>query len=277
LQTRLVNKFAPLWGADANRIGPDAHVDYRVFGAVPLEIFMQTKDRRYLELGRSFADKQWDKTTPDGITAEGRYRIDDMYMVQAVQVQAYRATGDAKYIDRAALTMNAYLDKLQQPNGLFHHADDSAFYWSRGNGWYAAGMTELLRSLPKKHPQRTRLLAGFQKMMASLLKYQGEDGLWRQLLDVPASWPETSGAGMFAFAMISGVKNGWLPAKTYGPAARKAWLGLVAKLDKDANVTDVCEGTNKGYTVQYYLDRKRLTGDLHGQAPILWSASALLR
>jgi hypothetical protein len=28
---------------------------------------------------------------------------------------------------------------------------------------------------------------------------------------------------------------------------------------------------------QYYLDRKRLTGDLHGQAPLLWCATALLR
>jgi rhamnogalacturonyl hydrolase YesR len=277
LQARLVKKFAPLLGADAGRIGPDAHVDYRVFGAVPLEIYLQTKDRQYLTLGQSFADKQWDNPTPDGITAEARYWIDDMYMIPAVQAQAYRATGDAKYCDRAALTMAAYLDKLQQPNGLFHHADNSAFFWSRGNGWVAAGMAELLRSLPKKHPQRARIVEGYQKMMASLLKYQGADGLWRQLLDMPESWPETSGTGMFAFAMISGVKNGWLDAKTYGPAARKAWLGLVAKLDQDANVADVCEGTNKGFTVQYYLDRQRKTGDLHGQAPILWSASALLR
>jgi len=38
-------------------------------------------------------------------------------------------------------------------------------------------------------------------MMASLLKMQGDDGLWRQLLDHPEAWPETSGTGMFAFAM----------------------------------------------------------------------------
>ncbi len=34
------------------------------------------------------------------ITAEPRYWIDDMYMIPAVQVQAFRATGDAKYLDR---------------------------------------------------------------------------------------------------------------------------------------------------------------------------------
>jgi hypothetical protein len=39
----------------------------------------------------------------------------------------------------------------------------------------------------------------------------------------------------------------------------------------------VCAGTNKGTTIQYYLDRPRNTGDLHGQAPVLWTASALLR
>ena len=76
-------------------------------------------NRSIWTLGRNLADQQWAKTTPDGITAEARYWIDDMYMITAVQVQAYRATRDTKYIDRAALTMAAYLDKLQQPNGLF--------------------------------------------------------------------------------------------------------------------------------------------------------------
>jgi rhamnogalacturonyl hydrolase YesR len=247
---------------------------------------MQSKDQKYLDLGKSFADRQWEKTTPDGITAEARYWIDDMYMITAVQVQAYRATKDEKYINHAATTMAAYLDKLQQPNGLFYHAPDSPFYWGRGNGWVAAGMAELLRALPKNHPQRARIVEGYQKMMASLLKYQGDDGLWRQLIDRPESWAETSSTGMFTFAMVSGVKNGWLDSKTYGPAARKAWLGLVKHLDKDANVDEVCIGTNKSRQeagpdldkqLKFYIDRPRRTGDLHGQAPILWTASALMR
>ncbi len=278
LKARLIRKFDPLLTPEGSKhISQEPHVDYHIFGVVPLEIFMQARDQKYLTLGQSFADKQWEKTTPDGITAEARYWIDDMYMITAVEVQAYRATQDAKYIDRAAMTMAAYLDKLQQPNGLFYHAPDSPFYWGRGNGWVAAGMAELLRSLPKNHPKRSRIVAGYKQMMASLLKYQGTDGLWRQLIDHPESWVETSSTGMFAFAMITGVKNGWLPAKTYGPAARNAWLGLVNHIDQTANVTDVCEGTNKGFTIQYYLDRQRKVGDLHGQSPLLWSATALLQ
>ena len=286
LRQRLIEKFDPLLGERANQISPDAHVDYRVIGIIPLEIYRQTKVQKYLDLGKGLADKQWDNPTPDGITAEARYWIDDMYMITAVQAQAFRVTNDRKYLDRAALTMAAYLDKLQQPNGLFFHAADSPFYWGRGNGWVAAGMAELLRSLPKKHPHRARVLKGYRTMMAALLKYQGEDGLWRQLIDRPESWVETSSTGMFTFAMVTGVKYGWLPAKTYGPAARKAWLGLTKRIDAQANVTDVCVGTNKAHLevgadpatqLKYYMDRTRRTGDLHGQAPLLWSASALMR
>ena len=182
--------------------------------------------------------------------------------------------------------MAAYLDKLQQPNGLFYHAPDSPFFWGRGNGWFAAGMAELLRSMPKNYPKRARILEGYRKMMASLLKYQGDDGLWRQLVDHPEAWAETSGTGMFTFAMVTGVKNGWLDEKTYGPAARRAWLGLVKYIDEKSNVREVCVGTNKaaqevGPDIQtqlkYYLARPRNVGDLHGQAPVLWTASALMR
>ena len=287
LSARLIRKFDQFFTPEgAKRISQEAHVDYRVFGVVPLEIYLEMHDPRYLDIGKRLADKQWDKTTPDGITAEARYWVDDMYMIPAVQVQAYRATGDRTYLDRAALTMSAYLDRLQQPNGLFFHAADSPFYWGRGNGWYAAGMAELLRSLPKSHPRRARILGGYRRMMASLLKYQGGDGLWRQLIDHPESWAETSGTGMFTFAMVTGVKEGWLNKKTYGPAARRAWLGLVRHLDSDANVREVCVGTNKAAQevgpdldkqLKYYLARPRSTGDLHGQAPILWSATALMR
>ena len=278
LQAQLVQKFEPFLKPDqAQRVSAEAHVDFRVFGIVPLEIFIDTKDARFLSWGQSFADRQWDQTTPDGITAEARYWIDDMYMITALQTEAFRATGDQKYLDRAARTMAAYIRQLQQTNGLFFHGTNAPFYWSRGNGWVAAGMAELLRSLPENHPERAALMEAYRKMMTALLKYQGDDGLWRQLADDPAAWSETSGSGMFAFALVTGVKSGWLDAKTYGPAARKAWLGLLQHLGPDGNLRDVCVGTNQGKTREFYLDRPRATGDLHGEAPVLWTASALLR
>jgi rhamnogalacturonyl hydrolase YesR len=277
LESRLIQRFQPLFGDEANLIPKPVHVDNTVFAAVPLQIFIETKQQKYLDLGKSLADKEWENPTPDGLTPQTRFWIDDMYMITIVQVQAYRATGETKYLDRAALEMSSYLDKLQQPNGLFYHAPDSHFFWGRGDGWVAAGMTELLVSLPQNHPQRARIMDGYLKMMKVLLQYQDKEGMWHQLLDHPESFPETSSTGMFTFALVTGVKQGWLDAKTYAPAARNGWLALTTYLEPNGDIRNVCEGTGKNNNLQYYLDRKRLTGDLHGQAPILWSATALLR
>lgn len=289
LTARLAQRFEPLFGADARLLPPPNHVDNSVFGAVPFELYLQTKEPRYLALGKSYADAQWapaqgkDDTpearafTAKGLTWQTRFWIDDMFMITMVQAQAFRATGDRAYIDRAAKEMVVYLDELQRPNGLFYHAPDVPFFWGRGNGWMAAGTAELLRSLPADNPDRPRILEGYRKMMAALLKHQAPDGMWRQLVDDEGSWPETSGTAMFTFALITGVKNGWLDAGVYGPAARKGWLALITYLDANSDIRDVCEGTNKKADRQYYLDRKRVTGDLHGQAPLIWCAVALLR
>jgi unsaturated rhamnogalacturonyl hydrolase len=289
LKQALIERFQPLFGSRDSLLPKPEHVDYTVFGAVPFELYMQTRDQKYLDLAKNYSDKQWfapegARATANalyyhnkGLTWQTRMWVDDMFMITAVQTQAYRATGDETYINRTAKEMVLYLDSLQKPNGLFYHAPDVPFFWGRGNGWFAAGMSELLRSLPKNNPDRPRIMQGYKTMMASLLKYQAEDGMWRQLIDDPQSWKETSCTGMFTFAFITGVKEGWLDAKTYGPAARKAWLSLITYINKDGDITEVCEGTNKKNDRQYYLDRKRNVGDLHGQAPLLWCANAWLR
>jgi len=288
LASRLAQRFEPLFGPEARLIPKPDHVDNNVFGALPLELYRQTGEPRYLALGLPFADAQWAMPTnsqklpearellEQGLTWQTRFWIDDMYMITTVQAQGYRVTGNPVYINRAAREMVVYLARLQRDNGLFYHAPDVPFYWGRGNGWMAAGMAELLEALPASNPDRPRILAGYRKMMASLLAYQGKDGMWRQLVDDAAAWPETSGTAMFAYAMITGVKRGWLDAEVYGPAARKAWLGLASYLNEDGDIRDVCEGTNKKADRQYYLDRGRVMGDLHGQAPVLWCAAALL-
>lgn len=278
LRQELIKRFDPLMpdGIEAGRIPKRHHVDDQIFGVVPMEIAMQTKEPKYLAFGKSFADEQWNHPLPDGLSDETRYWIDDMYMLTMLQLEAYRATGDKKYLDRDAREMVAYLNKLQQPNGLFYHAPDVKYFWGRGDGWVAAGMAEMLTSLPENHPDRARILKGYRLMMRGLLKYQGKDGMWHELIDKDDAWPETSSSAMFSFAMITGVEHGWLDARTYGPAARKSWIAVVGYVDQNHDVTQVCEGTGKKDSMQYYYQRKRRTGDFHGQAPVLWAANALL-
>ena len=91
--------------------------------------------------------------------------------------------------------------------------------------------------------------------------------MWRQLIDHDEAWPESSSSAMFTFAMITGVKNGWLDAATYGPAARKAWIAVVGYIDQNQDITSVCEGTGKQNNSSTTWQRKRRTGDFHGRRP----------
>lgn len=282
----LQKRFEHLFTSDKAYLPIMNHVDLNMFGCLPLEFYKVTGDKRYYDLGMPYADTQW--KVPVDVTEEGkayakkgfswqtRLWIDDMFMITIIQSQAYRATGNKKYIERAAKEMVYYLDELQRPNGLFYHAPDVPFYWARGNGWMAAGMTELLKALPGNNADRKRIMKGYLTMMENLKKYQGRDGMWNQLIDQPDFWPETSGSAMFTYAIITGIKKGWLDKKVYTPIARKAWLALVSYIDENGDVRETCVGTNKKNDKQYYYDRPRITGDYHGQAPYLWCATALM-
>lgn len=289
LLKQLEDRFIPILGDNSGAMQTPNHVDNTVFGIVPLQLYLQTGKQEYYNLGVEFANKQWNlpaNPNPDnvakynalfakGLSWQTRYWIDDMFMITAIQSQAYLASKDEKFINRAAHEMVAYLDSLQRPNGLFYHSPAAPFFWCRGNGWMAVGMADLLTYLPENNANRPKILQGYRKMMAILKSYQTANGLWRQLVDQEDAWTETSGSAMYAYAMIMGVKNGLLDADDYAPVARKAWLALVANLNDDWPIRDVCIGTNVGYTKQYYMDRQRIVGDLHGQAAVLWCATAL--
>jgi unsaturated rhamnogalacturonyl hydrolase len=270
----LINRYKRV--TDENVINTANHVDANVFGILPLEIFIQTKDKKLLAQGLAFADGQWENPLPDGLTSQTRYWIDDIYMIGCLQVQAFRSTGNMIYLDRAAFEIDSYIQKLQQPNGLFFHGSDAPFFWGRGNGWVAAGFAELLSVLPENNSHYLSILNAYKKMMKTLLNNQSEDGMWRQLIDKPESFKEASSTAMFGFAMSVGVKRGILPKEPYTASFVKAWNTLTEYLDENGKVREVCVGTGQSSDINYYLSRPRTTGDLHGQASILWFACSII-
>ena len=303
LQAGLVDRFRPFLpgGRKQDKVTRARHVDFNVFGAVPLEVAILTCDKAARDMGLRYADNQWEPPKADdlvdfpkglrdhyvepgrqlaylkdGYSGQTRLWIDDMYMINLLQTQAYRVTCEKKYIDRAAREMVLYLDRLQLENGLFNHAADVPYRWGRGNGWMAAGMPMILQYLKPGDEHYGRILAGYRKMMATLLSYQRANGLWGQLVDVPESWDETSGTLMFAYGFIMGCRHGWLDVGTYAPAARRAYIAVASRLDEHANVPDVCCGTGAKNDRQYYFDRRKINGDPHGQAPLLWCVNAML-
>jgi len=273
-------------GTAAPSNAANATVDDRAFGDLPLEIFIENQDERSKKLGLDRADQQWAGAGADGITKDARYWADDMFMITGLQVYAYRATKDVKYLTRAAKTMIAYEAALQQADGNFWHTKQSKAYWGRANGWVAAGVSELLLDLPAG-ADRDAVMAGYKKQMDGLLPLQitsGNDaGMWRQVLDLASSNPESSCTAMFTFALITGVRNGWLTDAKYITAAKNGWTALGNKTNGSGVLDKVCPGTGQADAgtlasqQAFYANIALGSNDQHGQAPLLWAARALLR
>lgn len=294
LTDRLIAHFEPFFGPKKSKCSVDNHVDFSVFGSVPLRIAQINSDPRARELGLRYADHQWEAPDPEhpgdngnapyqkqleylsrGLSPQSRFWIEDTYMMTTLQGEAWRLTGDFKYLDRMAREMELYLDQMQQPDGLFNHAADAPFHWGRGNGWAAGGMADMLSMLPSTHPSYESIKKHYLRMMDSLLHYQHPSGLWGQLIDGEA-WDESSCSAMFTYAFIRGLKAGLLSADTFLPAARKAWNALCAKIDSFGNVGGVGAGINCGTTRDFYLACPVVNGAPHGQAALLWCCSALV-
>lgn len=167
--------------------------------------------------------------------------------------------------------------KLQQPNGLFYHGSEGPFFWGRGNGWVATGLAELLTELPQSDPHYSAVLEGYSRMMKALLRHQGEDGLWGQLIDHPESFRETSGSAMFGYAMQVGVNRDCCRGGSTAGRLNGRGKASGRYLNEDGTLLEVCVGTGQSTDINHYLTRpSSVAGDLHGQAPLLWFAYSLI-
>jgi len=96
LFSRFEFRFAPLFDKEAHLLPKANHVDNNVFGSVPLELYLKTKQQKYLDLGLKYADEQWmvpenarpaEKTWAEkGYSWQTRIWIDDMFMITALYV-----------------------------------------------------------------------------------------------------------------------------------------------------------------------------------------------
>lgn len=117
------DKFDCLLTKEKRYLPPKNHVDLNTFGSLPLKLYKVTKKKCYFDLGMSYADSQWEvpadakpkqkEWADKGYTWQTRLWIDDMYMIPILQIEAYKATKDSKYIDRAAKEMVLYLNELR--------------------------------------------------------------------------------------------------------------------------------------------------------------------
>ncbi len=218
--------------------------------------------------------------TFDRVDGAGRITlwVDDLYMGCPVMVRRFRITGEADYLDDAARQILGMAGRLQRPDGLFMHGmrvtekQAVPWAWGRGNGWAMVAETEVLGALPKDHPLRGKVLAVYRRHVAGILPLQSGGGMWRQVLDLPQSWEETSSTAMFVLSLARGVREGWLEGPMAARAARAVeagWKGLAARVSRKGSVRGICVGTNLGRSLEDYLERPARVDDLHGLGPLI--------
>ena len=186
---------------------------------------------------------------------------DGIYMAEPFVSKYGFRIGSAAYCDSIATFQPAllYSHAYNSTSKLLVHAWDetkkaawadattglSPCVWSRGMGWYAAGMVDILKYLPKSHPQYNAMLTMLGNIAEGIKNAQDPTtGLWYQVTDKGSqsgNFVESSGSGLFIFALTTAVDYGFID-KSYLAVAQKGWTGFKTKLTLDAQGLPVING-----------------------------------
>lgn len=224
----------------------------------------------------------------DGIYMAEPFLIKYGYMAGEVEYCSYESTFQAKLLAQHA---------QDSVTGLLYHGWDydrnaswadpvtglSSEFWCRGDGWYAMALVDILEYLSPDHPEYNTLINILQEMARGLKDFQDSvTGLWYQVLDkgyLQDNWLETSGSGMFVYAIKKAVNMGYIDS-SYEDVANRGWQGLLDhKISIDYSglpqIIDICEGTGVQNTYSDYIARRRLTNSHHGYIGVLLAACVM--
>lgn len=232
-----------------------------VFGEMARRTSDEAAKAKLIALAKAAADFAFDvKGLPREAMPSHVEMSDSVFMGCPILAQVGRLTGDVKYHDMAVRHL-AFMRKLcARPDALYRNSPLNDAAWGRGNGFPALGLALTLTDLPAEHPGRAEVLRAFQEHLVALKMHQDPTGMWHQVIDVEGSYRELTATCMITFAMLRGMKHGWLDRATFEPCVRKSWPAILARISSDGSLIDVCEGTGKQTSLRAYLDRKAILG-----------------
>jgi unsaturated rhamnogalacturonyl hydrolase len=257
------------------RVGGSNLSGHLIFG----ELAKKPGDRRFTELVQTVADLGFDDAGQPRESMPFHNEMSDaVFMGTPILVQTGRLTGDTKYFDMADRHLKFMLNLNLRQDGLHQHSplDPEHTAWGRGNGFPALGLALCLTDLPVENPHRPAMLAAYQAHLTAMLGHQDEMGMWHQIVDRPESYREFTVTCMTTFAIVRGIRNGWLNRKTFEPVVQRAWESIKCRIGPDGKLVDVCTGTGKQKCRQAYYDRAAILGrDDRGGAMALMVSTEL--
>ncbi|OJJ52978.1 hypothetical protein ASPSYDRAFT_565241 [Aspergillus sydowii CBS 593.65] len=159
--------------------------------------------------------------------------------------------------------------------------------WDRAVGWYFVSLVEVLDYFPKTHPGYKRTLQRFQSLAKAIKKSQDASGGWWLIMDPqytsdPRNYIESSASAMFTYALLRGIRKGFIPANEYSEVAQSGYSLLKNEfLSRNANGTLNWEGTvevgslSSNGSFEYYVSVPLVQNDYKGAGPFIYASYEL--
>ena len=176
------------------------------------------------------------------LTTKKEFWVDSMYMLPP-----YLAAAGA--YEEAIRQINGYYGSLHDDkSGLMAHMWDDgakrfvrAAHWGVGNGWTVAGLVRVIALLPESmKAERAALIEKAQNLIRALIPYMRNDGLFHDVVDDESTFMETNLSQMLCYAILRGMREGWLNHSEFASTARKLHDSVMAKVDRYGLVQGVC-------------------------------------
>lgn len=169
---------------------------------------------------------------------------DALFMSPPVWAKLYNVTGQEKYLDFMMKEFKATTDFLFDKKENLYYRDESyigkldngtKIFWSRGNGWVFAGLTNIMNELNPSSKEYKYFLKIYKKMAKKLIEIQTPQGHWAMSLLGQEFYPtpETSGSSFYTYGLAWGINNGVLDKDTYMPSVKKGWNAMVGHVTED--------------------------------------------
>ncbi|GAB2943641.1 glycoside hydrolase family 88 protein [Hymenobacter coalescens] len=227
--------------------------------------------------------------------------LDGLYMAEPFSAEYAKLFNQPQDFDHVALQFALVEKHMADPKtGLLYHGWDEAKteqwankqtglspnFWSRGIGWYAMALVDVLDYFPKDHPKRQNLIQYLQRLAPVLTLYQDpKSGGWWQVTDHggrAGNYIETSGTCMFVYALQKGVRLGYLDKK-YAASARKGYEGVLRQfvaaqpdgtlaLNGTVSVGGLGGSPYRDGSYEYYLSEPLKQNDFKGVGPFIMAS-----
>lgn len=241
------------------------------------ELARRTCDAGWTALAKKAADYGFDESGQPKLSMPFHSEMSDsVFMGCAILAEVGALTGNAKYFVQCLRHLR-FMEKLcLRPDGIYRHSplDESA--WGRGNGFPALGHALSLSALPAASAEHAAFLASYRNHLQALKKHQDPTGAWHQVIDHPESYREFTSTCMITFAIVRGLRRGWLDTAEWQPVVDRAWTAIKSRIGPEGQLVDVCTGTGKMKSLRDYYDRTAILGrDDRGGAMALLVATEM--